>query len=361
MSHDSSQPSVVFVTRKWPPAVGGMETFSVNVSNALSDHADLTRIALPGRRDGAPPGMAAILGFGLRTALKLAVHHRGRDVLHISDMASWPLALAYVVGNRRGRVALSANGTDVSFPRRGTVLGRLYGRYLRIGARLLPRAIVIANSQATEAEIRRYGYKRTHVVPLATDFRRQTTTVDTSSLLFSGRITPLKGLRWFVENVLDALPEDLRLDVVGTIWDREEAACLEHTRVRHLGHLDQATLARHFASALAVVVPNVPVPSGQFEGFGLVAPEAAAAGGVVLASDHGGLKEAVIDGETGITLPAADAAAWIDAILRVRSWSDAERQSFTDTASRKAREFYAWNRVARQMLAAYESAGSDPA
>ncbi|NNF91022.1 MAG: glycosyltransferase, partial [Boseongicola sp.] len=91
-------------------------------------------------------------------------------------------------------------------------------------------------------------------------------------------------------------------------------------------------------------------------GFGLVAVEAAAAGGVVLASDEGGLSEAVRDGETGYSLPAGDAAAWTEAIARIRNWTDSERKRFTDFASETARHIYAWDRVADQTMAAYQTA-----
>ena len=104
------------------------------------------------------------------------------------------------------------------------------------------------------------------------------------------------------------------------------------------------------------MIPNVQVPTRQFEGFGLVAVEAAAAGGVVLASDDGGLREAVRNGETGLTLPSGDAPAWIDAVRKVLAWSDADRRAFTDRASETAARVYSWDRVARDTLAAYEKA-----
>lgn len=348
-------PKVVFLSRKWPPAVGGMETYSLRLSDHLDRHTDLTRIVLPGRANGQPPGAGALILFGLKAFAMRLLRHRDAGVIHVADMASWPLALA----PGRAAVVLSAHGTDVAYPLRGTLLGRLYGAYLRLGARLLRDALVIANSAATETCAQSFGFTRTRVIPLATDFTRQDAGPNLDRLLFSGRLTPRKGLKWFVDNVLDQLPPHIRLDVAGTVWDRTEATAFENPRVHHLGHLDQADMARAYARALAVIVPNIQVPTREFEGFGLVAVEAAAAGGVVLASDDGGLKEAVRDGETGLTLPAGDAAAWVAAIRRVIAWSDAERHAFTDRASDAARRFYSWDRVGRETLAAYDDARGD--
>lgn len=61
--------------------------------------------------------------------------------------------------------------------------------------------------------------------------------------------------------------------------------------------------------ALAVVSPSV-LP----ESFGLVLLEAMTAGRAVVASDHGGPRELVVDGETGFLVPPGDAAALARAI-----------------------------------------------
>lgn len=347
-----AKPKIVFVSRKWPPAVGGMETYAVRLSDALREHGDLTVIALPGRTDGQPPSGVAIIGFGVRAFFRLLTRDRDADLIHIADMASWPVALA-----RPGLpVVLSAHGTDVSYPLRDTLKARLYGFYLRLGSILLKRALVVTNSATTDAQTRSFGFVKTRIVPLATDITRQSNSSPTDRLLFSGRLTPRKGLAWFVNNVLDGLPEEVQLDVAGTVWDDAEARALEHPRVRHLGHLDPQEIARAYASALAVVVPNIAVPTREFEGFGLVAVEGAAAGGVVLASHHGGLREAVRDGETGFLLPPEEAEAWVDAILRVRNWSPEDRAAFTDKASSVASRFYNWDRVAADTAAIYAEA-----
>lgn len=51
------------------------------------------------------------------------------------------------------------------------------------------------------------------------------------------------------------------------------------------------------------------VPSTEPESFGLTAVEAMAAGKPVVAASHGGLKEIIVDGETGLFFPPGNAAA----------------------------------------------------
>jgi len=70
------------------------------------------------------------------------------------------------------------------------------------------------------------------------------------------------------------------------------------------------------AMQLLAIMDIVVVPS-RFEGFGLTAAEAMAAGKAVVASDTTGLKEIINDGETGILFPIDDIAALIRALQKL--------------------------------------------
>ncbi len=333
--------------------MGGMETYSKSLSEALGKHLGIETLVLPGHKDGSVPSAGELLGFGLRAALWFLLMRKRPAVTHVADMASWPLALAARLRCLGGRQVLSAHGTDVSYPLRGGLKGRLYGAYLCIGARLLGPVTVLANSSATAEAVRRYGYRDTEVIPLAAEISPINDAKPGQAMLFCGRLIPLKGCAWFVREVLPLLPETVTLDIAGTIWDEAEASVLDHPRVRFLGRLEQEDLWRACAGALCVVAPNIDVSSGAFEGFGLVALEAAAAGGVTLASRQGGLEDAVIDGETGFLLPPQSAQDWADKILEILEWSDEARAGFVARATEVCAERFSWDRVARDTLWAY--------
>jgi len=72
------------------------------------------------------------------------------------------------------------------------------------------------------------------------------------------------------------------------------------------------------AMELLSLMDIVVVPS-RFEGFGLTAAEAMAAGKPVIASDTSGLKEVVNDNETGILFPVDDVIALTDAMSKLVS------------------------------------------
>ncbi|MEM9268617.1 MAG: glycosyltransferase, partial [Pseudomonadota bacterium] len=149
------------------------------------------------------------------------------------------------------------------------------------------------------------------------------------------------------------VPDGIPLHVAGTVWDEQERAALDSPRVTYLGKLDQDELWRRQRDALCVIVPNIEEDVGQFEGFGLVAVEAAAAGGVVLAARHGGIVEAVQDQATGFLLTPGDAQAWADKISEVAGWSAATRTGFIASAQQICASHYSWARVARDTAAHY--------
>jgi glycogen(starch) synthase len=97
-------------------------------------------------------------------------------------------------------------------------------------------------------------------------------------------------------------------------------------------------LAQSEVPALMNRATLVLVPSRVDEGFGLVALEAALMGRPVVASDVGGLREVVINGETGLTFVREDAASLADAArLLLEDQALAERlgQAARNRATRK--------------------------
>jgi glycosyltransferase involved in cell wall biosynthesis len=338
----------IFVTRKWPPAVGGMETYCWELTQRLADHGALKVIALPGQANGAPPGAAARIGFGLTAAMRLACS-RGGDVVHAGDVASWPLAWIASLRHPQSRIIVSAHGSDLSYAKRRGWRARLYDAYLRFGARRLRKATVIANSRWIAGLARDAGWRRVVTIPLATAHARGEFAPDHgNALLFAGRIMRSKGLSFIVNEVLPLLPDEVCVRIAGTVWEASEGRVLDHPRVDYLGRLNEDELAAEYRSALCTVVPSL-TP----EGFGLAAVEAAVAGGVVVASDHSGLQESVLP-DTGFLVEAGNATEWARQIRKISGWSEKEREEFVRRSSAAASEGFSWSRVVKDTLSVYD-------
>ena len=186
------------------------------------------------------------------------------------------------------------------------------------------------------------------------------------SLLFVGRIEPLKGIDTLIEALAilrrqqvyvcltviggepqadpqkDA-PEMARLRALLAEFSQSDP-CLEDL-VAFLGKRGQDTLPYYYSAAEAVVMPS------YYESFGMVALEAMACGTPVVASEVGGLAFLVQDGETGFTVPAGDAQALASA-LKLLLDDHALRERMGQQAASLAQE-YSWNKIADRMLAVY--------
>ena len=62
---------LIFVTRKWPPAMGGMETYCFKLVDELRKRHSLELLALPGAADGSVPGAARLVRFGVTSAWRI--------------------------------------------------------------------------------------------------------------------------------------------------------------------------------------------------------------------------------------------------------------------------------------------------
>jgi glycosyltransferase involved in cell wall biosynthesis len=95
--------------------------------------------------------------------------------------------------------------------------------------------------------------------------------------------------------------------VVGDGPDRRRLVALYDGNAEFLGRIPDHELAELYSRARAVIVPSV-------EEFGIVAVEAQAAGRPVVAPGLGGTTETVVDGETGVLVPAEDTDAFAEAL-----------------------------------------------
>jgi glycosyltransferase involved in cell wall biosynthesis len=160
-----------------------------------------------------------------------------------------------------------------------------------------------------------------------------------------------------VDAVLPRLPSTVEYLVAGAGPDHDEiqrAAVRRgvRERVHLLGAVDDDLREVVMLGADVFVQSNVPVP-GDMEGFGLVAIEAAVRGTPVVASGIEGIRDAVVDGQTGILVAPGDAEAWTAALEHLLGDSS-ERRALGDAARRIAAEMYSERAMGEALVAALE-------
>jgi D-inositol-3-phosphate glycosyltransferase len=179
---------------------------------------------------------------------------------------------------------------------------------------------------------------------------------DRPTLLFVGRIQPLKGARLAVKTL--AALHDPRgvLLVVGGPSGPEGSSELEalHRLARELGVLDQVRfvppqpherLATFYRAADVCLVPS------RTESFGLVALEAAACGTPVVAANVGGLRSLVIDGSTGFLIDGRDPVDFAGPVSRLLA--DRGRAATMGANAEAGSRRYAWSITAARLRRLY--------
>lgn len=133
-------------------------------------------------------------------------------------------------------------------------------------------------------------------------------------IVIVGRITDWKGHRYLIESLAFAENKRFRLAIVGS-GSASVIGELE-TLVAELDLGDRVTIAgsRRDIPAVMAAADIAVSASIRPEAFGRVAIEAEVMGTPVIATNHGGSLETVIDGKTGYLVPPANPKALADAI-----------------------------------------------
>ncbi|CFJ23323.1 transferase [Mycobacterium tuberculosis] len=177
-----------------------------------------------------------------------------------------------------------------------------------------------------------------------------------AELLYVGRLEYEKG----VHDAIAALPR-LRRTHPGTTltiagegtqqdWLIDQARKHRVLRAtRFVGHLDHTELLALLHRADAAVLPS------HYEPFGLVALEAAAAGTPLVTSNIGGLGEAVINGQTGVSCAPRDVAGLAAAVRSVLDHPAAAQRRARAARQRLTSDFD-WQTVATATAQVYLAA-----
>ena len=153
-------------------------------------------------------------------------------------------------------------------------------------------------------------------------------------VMLPGRLTRWKGQVMFIEAIAKMARRDLRCLLVGGDQGRteyrQELENLVNSRglgeiVRIVDHCDDMPAAYMLTD---VVVSASTDP----EAFGRILVEAQAMGRPVVASDHGGARETVIEGETGWLFPPGDVEALAATLGKVLGMSRETRSALAEKA-----------------------------
>lgn len=264
------------------------------------------------------PLVPAFLAAFVRAARRAA---RDADLVH----AHWLPAGAVALATRKPYL-VHLHGSDVELARRVPRLAR---------AILRRAAAVVCVSNALAEEARRLGAGEVVVIPNGVELPAEVgEEAVPPEVLFAGRLSREKGVLELVEAT-----RGMTLVVAGDGPLGEQVP-------QATGFVPPDELSRLYGRAAVVVCPSLR------EGFGVVCLEAMAHGRCVVASAVGGLLDLVVDGETGLLVPAGHVAALRAAIERLLGDRELRRR-MGEAGRRRAADGFSWERVTRETVELY--------
>jgi starch synthase len=252
---------------------------------------------------------------------------------------------------------------------------------------ILDADAIIAVSSGTKADILRaypeVDEDRIHVIYNGIDLAEYQKTSETKALidfgvdpavpyvLFVGRITRQKGVTHLVD-AISYLPADTQVvlcagapdtpEIAEELREKVERARKDHPRIVWIEKMvtKQETI-QLYSNCRVFCCPSV------YEPFGIINLEAMSCRAPVVASSTGGIKEVVVDSETGYLVPfepdkvtgfpvepdtfAQDLAGRITILLQ-----DPERcRHYGDAGRKRVEDIFSWTAIARQTIDLYRS------
>ncbi len=362
---------ICFVSRRYWPAVSGMSVYAeallrelvalghdVTLVSQYRDDEAGTRVygGGPPPPDRVPDGVQVVaLASRGETVLPVdferdldeladtvvALHEREPfDVLHAQY--GYPPGLAVLQASRRTGVptAVSIQGGD------GHWVGTCCTTHKAAITTVLDHAgaVLIGSPSFRDEVVQHHGTDpgRFTIVPGATDTARFApggrTWGDPPVLLFHGRVDRRKG----VLDLLEALPDGVRLLVSGIGPDLDEARARADGRTTFLGYVPPEQAPEVYRSADVFVSPT------YSEGFSNTILEAMASGLPVVSTTSVGVVDCLRSGDNGLLHEPGDVAglrACLDRLLA----DEALRSRLAATALEEVRRLYSWPVLGRSV------------
>ena len=315
---------VLFITRNYPPMIGGLEVYSYNLINEFEQHDITYKIVL------AKSKVHLIWFFPYCYFKALYLTHKHTiGLIHLCDGFLAPIGMLLKLCTK-ARISISIHGLDITYR------NLLYQSIVPWCIARLDMVICVSRATRDECIRRRIPKNKCIVIPngirpeefylsqnrdalrLRLEKLVAVTLSNRKILVTVGRLVKRKGITWFVDNVMPHLDTSYLYLIVGDgpEYDYIQEAVTRQNlqdRVILLGRVSDEERNLIYNASDIFIMPNIKVP-GDVEGFGIVAIEAGSCGLPVVTSNIQGLRDAVINGKTGYLVEEGDVDGFVGRI-----------------------------------------------
>lgn len=345
---------ILFISRAYPPTVGGIENQNYELSVWLFKIAAVETIANTHGKKFLP----LFLPYALFRALVSFKHY---DVVLLGDgvlgIIGWFLKAFY-----KKPVICITHGLDLTYQ------SFFYQKFwVEIFIKKSDRLIAVGNETICVGVKRGIPENKFVFIPNGVDTEKNLGTYSKSDLekvlgenldtkkviLTSGRLAKRKGVAWFIDNVFSKLPENIIYVVAGDGPDKENIRkAIEKNnlsdRIKLLGYVTDEVRNILFNTCDIFVQPNIKI-EGDVEGFGISVIEAGACKLPVISADLEGLKDAIKDNQNGLLVESGNTDMYVHKI-NVLLADDNYRKEFGEKARQFVIDNYSWDKIAKRYL-----------
>ncbi|MEW6407218.1 MAG: glycosyltransferase family 4 protein [Patescibacteria group bacterium] len=371
--------NILFITRKYPPQVGGMEKYSYNLIKYWPSEKQVIFL------NKSQWNLVWWLPWAFLKSLLLVLQYsRAREqeksssipLLQRGKKEGFPFNLIYVCDGMLAPlgyllkkitkipVAATACGLDITYPK------RWYQEVVIPSLKKLDKIICISNATLEECVKRNIPREKLVFIPVGIEMKLKNKNgkikianknlkitnlnIDLRNrkvLLTVGRLVARKGVAWFCENVMTKIPQNIIYLVIGTGPEKENIInIIEKYKLKNqvflLGKLSDKDLEKVYKISDIFVMPNIKV-KGDMEGFGIVVLEATNYGLPVVASDLEGISDAIKSGENGILVPSQNTEEFIRQI-NILLKDQEKKQALILRALKYNQEIFSWRKIVKQ-------------
>ncbi len=247
---------------------------------------------------------------------------------------------------------LTLQSGDLDMPEKNRKIPRFVWRRIHASP-----TVAVGISTALTKRAEKLGARRTMTIPNGVDFGHLAKVARGEKLAHRvvtvARLSPEKGLPFLIEAIKIARHsvEDAELAIVGGgALEAELKAYVEKLSlqdvVRFQGAMPNAQAMAEVAKSAVFVLPSLG------EGLGIVLLEAQALGVPVIGTDVGGIPDVIEHGKTGLLVPASDAKALSEAIVRILTEPGLGDRLAAGAQERLAK--FDWDKIAERYAELYE-------
>lgn len=359
---------ILYITRKYPPSIGGMQTQSYQLHKALSAKNSVSLISWGHSQIFLP----LFVFFAFVDAI-IKLNREKIDIIQLGDLVLSPLGLLLKLLFKKSTFTIS-HGRDSAYE------NFLYNFLVIRSAGRLDGIICVSHNIKQRLISRGLPAEKLEVIPngIFTDSNNKLSTdreaviseieghygvqlKDSRILLSMSRLVPKKGIMEFIEGVFIKIKAETENIIYLIAGEGPERAKIQRAinklglknnihllgSVKHSSNMHKAL----FKAAGVFVMPNAKV-GNDAEGFGVAVLEAAIMGAPVVAYDVDGISTALHNNKNGILVESGNKDLFAEAVLSFLK-DDARRLHFADNAREYVINNFNWNKIASAYLKQY--------